>query len=127
MSVMQIFGISKARIKYNSCWRPGIWRSEGKMFARVKTNHVKRENSEDAIKKFREIIGTTAKQMAGFKGSYLLVDRKPGKMVGIALWEQKEDLEASANAAAQIRSQIFQATAATNSPIIEIFEVAAQE
>jgi hypothetical protein len=97
------------------------------MFARVTTNQVKPENLEGGIKKFRELIGTTAKRMAGFRGSYLLIDRKTGKMVGIALWERKEDLEASANAAAQIRSQIFQATAATNSPIIEIYEVAVHE
>ena len=102
-------------------------RLEENMFARVTTNKVKPENLDAGIKSFRENVGNTGKNMTGFKGSYLLVDRKTGKMLGIALWDKKEDLEASSVVAAQIRSKIFQATATTTSPTVEIYEVAAQE
>jgi hypothetical protein len=102
-------------------------RLEGNMFARVTTNQVKPENLEAGIKSFRENVGTIGKNMVGFKGSYLLVDRKTGKMLGIALWDKKEDLEASAVIAAQIRSKIFHATETTTLPTVEIYEVAVQE
>ena len=96
------------------------------MFARVTTNQIKPENLEAAVRNFKDLVGSVVKKLPGFKGSYLLVDRKTGKMVGIALWEKKEDLEASDKAAAQIRGKIAQAGGATGSPVVEVYEVAAQ-
>ena len=58
------------------------------MFARVTTNQIKPENLEAAVRNFKDLVGSVAKKLPGFKGSYLLVDRKTGKMVGIALWER---------------------------------------
>jgi len=60
-----------------------------------------------------------------FKGSYLLVDRKTGKQMGIALWETEADLNASAEAAKDLRAQHVQAATA-QPPKVEIYEVAVQ-
>lgn len=96
------------------------------MLARVTMSQGKPEQIEAGIRNFREKVGPVAKKMAGFKGSYLLVDRKIGKMLGIALWDTEENLQASAKAAAQLRAGVLQAAAATKPPVVEIYEVAVQ-
>jgi len=96
------------------------------VFARVTTGEVKPEQIEAGIRNFRENVGPTAKTIAGFKGSYLLVDRKNGKMLGIALWDTEEHLQASAQVARDLSAKVTQAAAATKPPIIEIYEVAVQ-
>jgi hypothetical protein len=64
--------------------------------------------------------------MAGFKGSYFLVDRKSGKILGIALWDTKENLQAGAQVAAQLGTGIGQAAGITKPPTVEVYEVAVQ-
>jgi len=86
----------------------------------------KSERVEAGIRSYRENVGPAAKKMAGFKGSYLLVDRKSGKMLGIALWDMEENLRASAKAADQLRAGVTQAAAVTKPPTVEIYEVAVQ-
>jgi heme-degrading monooxygenase HmoA len=96
------------------------------MFARVTTNQIKPEQIEAAVRTFREQVGELSKKMTGFKGSYLLVERQTGKIVGVALWDKKEDLDASERVAADIRSRIRQASAASSTGTVEVYEVAAQ-
>ena len=90
------------------------------------TGQGKPEQIEAGISNYREQVGSASKKMAGFKGSYLLVDRKSGKMLGIALWDTEENLQASAKAAGQIRAGVMQAAASTKPPTVEIYEVAVQ-
>ena len=97
------------------------------MLARVTTSQGKPEQIEAGIRKFKEEVGSVVKEMTGFKGSYLLVERKSGKMLGIALWDNKENLEASSKVAAQIRKGVVQAAGSTELPTVEIFEVAVRE
>ena len=96
------------------------------MFARVTTGEGKPEQIEAGIRNFREQVGPVAKKMAGFKGSYFLVDRKKGKMLGVALWDTLANLQASAEAAKQLSAGVTQAAAATKPPTVEIYEVAVQ-
>jgi len=73
----------------------------------------------------RETVLPQARNMRGFKGSYLLVDRKTGKQIGIALWETEADLDASTEAADRLRAQyVREATA--QPPKVETYEVAVQ-
>ncbi len=96
------------------------------MFARVTIGEGKPEQVEAVIRNFRENVGPAAKKMAGFKGSYFLVNRKSGKILGIALWDTEENLQASAKAAAQLGAGVAQAAAVTKPPTVEIYEVAVQ-
>jgi heme-degrading monooxygenase HmoA len=97
------------------------------MLARVTIIQGKPEQIEAGIRNFQENVGPTAKKLAGFKGSYLLVDRKSGKMLGIALWDTEENLQASTKIAAQLRAGVTKAAGTTKPPIVEIYEVAVQE
>jgi len=96
------------------------------MFARVTISQGEPEQIEAGIRNYREHVGPAAKKMAGFKGSYLLVDRKSGKMLGLALWATEENLQASAKAAAELRAGVLRASAAIKPPTVEIYEVAVQ-
>ena len=96
------------------------------MYARVTMSEGKPQQIEAGISNFRENVIPTAKKLAGFKGSYLLVDRKSGKMLGIALWDTEKNLQASAEVAKQLRAGISQAVSSTKPPVVEIFEVAVQ-
>jgi len=96
------------------------------MFARVSTIRGKREQVEQGITHYREQMLPAARNMAGFKGAYLLVDRKSGKSMGITLWDTEKDLQASAAAADKLRGQASKVTDAAGLPSVEMFEVAVQ-
>jgi len=46
---------------------------------------------DDAIKVFEVSVVSAAQIQKGFKGIYLLTDRKTGKAISLSLWESKED------------------------------------
>jgi heme-degrading monooxygenase HmoA len=94
------------------------------MFARVTIGEGKPENIDTAIQNFKEQVGPVAKTITGFKGSYFLVDRRNGKIMGIALWDTEEHLQASIKAAQQLSAGVTQAAAATKPPTVEVYEVA---
>jgi len=96
------------------------------MFARVSTIQGKPEQVDGGIRHYREQLLPEVRRMAGFKGAYLLVDRKNGKSVGITLWDTEKDLQASVTAANRLRAQAAQIAAAPKPPIVEIYEVAVQ-
>ena len=96
------------------------------MLARVSTIQGKPQQVEDGIRNYREQVIPAAKKMTGFKGAYLLVDRKSGKEVSITLWDTEKNLQASTKAADQLRAQASQTVAASKPPTVEIYEVAVQ-
>ena len=95
------------------------------MFARVSIIEGSPEGIDESIRIMRETVMPEARKMQGFKDSYLLVDRKTGKQMGIALWETEADLNASTEAANRLRAQFVQAATA-QTPKVEIYEVAVQ-
>ncbi len=93
------------------------------MFARVTITEGSPAGIDEATRFMRETVAPEAKKMQGFKGSYLLVDRQTGKQMGIALWETEADLDASVEAAKDLRAQYVQ-VATAQPPKVEIYEVA---
>ncbi len=61
------------------------------MFARLTIVQVKSDKLDETIKIFAEGVVPAAKSQKGFRGSYLLTDRKTGKGVSITLWDSEED------------------------------------
>jgi hypothetical protein len=55
------------------------------MFARVSIVQGKPERVDEGIRHYRETLLPEARRMVGFKGAYLLADRKSGKNLGITL------------------------------------------
>lgn len=95
------------------------------MFARVTMTEGAPAGIDKGIRFMRETVLPEAKKMKGFKGSYLLVDRKTGKQMAITLWETESDLTASSEAAKRLRAQYVQAATA-QPPKVELYEVAVQ-
>ena len=65
------------------------------MFARLTITQSKPDKFDEARKIFKESIVPTAKSQKGYKGIYMLADRKAGKGVSISLWDSEEDAVAN--------------------------------
>ncbi len=94
------------------------------MYARVSTIMGAPAQAEAGIKGYRDKTLPAMKKMPGYKGAYLLVDRKSGKFLSITLWSSMADLQASASAADKLREQGATDSAASRPPSYEVFEVA---
>lgn len=96
------------------------------MYARVTSTQISPESADEAIQLWQESVMPEVQQQKGFKGAYLLANRKVGTGVTITLWETEADAQASGEG-----SPIFQQSMAqfarymTAAPVIEQFEVAA--
>ena len=56
------------------------------MFARARITHGVPEKVEEGVRQFRDVVIPAYKDLAGFKGGYMLVDRKKGKLIRIPLF-----------------------------------------
>ncbi len=61
------------------------------MFARLTIVQVKSDKLDETIKIFKEGVIPAAKSQKGFRGAYLLTDRKTGKGIAFTLWNSEED------------------------------------
>ena len=93
------------------------------MFARVTITEGPPGKIDDAVRVGKETVYPSAKKMKGFKGMYVLVDRKTGKQMAFTLWNTEADLDASAEAANKLRAQYVQ-TANAQPAKVEKYEVA---
>jgi heme-degrading monooxygenase HmoA len=78
------------------------------MYARVGTY----QGEADGLVQGFESQTEALQQVEGFERAYFLIDRDAGKAMTITVWESKEALEASAEAAAKMREDATQPTGA---------------
>jgi heme-degrading monooxygenase HmoA len=78
------------------------------MWARVSTYEGKPEALEASVAYVRENIVPAARQLAGFRGVYLLGDRETGRSLSVTLWDSEADLRASEEAANRLRADSAQ-------------------
>ena len=64
------------------------------MYARVTISQTLPGKEDEGIALYRDSVVPAAKQQKGFKGTYLLTDRKMGKSISITLWETEADMTA---------------------------------
>jgi len=62
--------------------------------ARVSIAQSQPGKADEVIRIHRDSVVPAAKQQKGFKGLYLLTDRKTGKGITISLWETEADMTA---------------------------------
>jgi hypothetical protein len=96
------------------------------VFARVSTILGNPERVDEGIQNYKNTVVPAAKKLTGFKGTFLLVDRKKGQLEGITLWETENDLNASQVVANSLRNQGSQVMEGVYPPSVEIYEVAIQ-
>jgi heme-degrading monooxygenase HmoA len=64
------------------------------MYARVTISQILPGKVDKAIGIYRNSVVPAAKKQKGFKGTWMLTDRKTGKGISITLWETKADMTA---------------------------------
>jgi heme-degrading monooxygenase HmoA len=92
------------------------------MFARVRTTSGVPGKVDDGIRHFRENVVASYKDVAGFKGAYMLVNRQSGKIVGITLWDTEANMQATGRTSEQLRAAGSQVVSGTT-PAPEEYEV----
>ena len=65
------------------------------MYARVTIGQSQTGKADEGIRIHRDSVVPACKQQKGFKGLYLLTDRKTGKTITISLWETEADMTAA--------------------------------
>ena len=61
------------------------------MFARLTRVQININRMDETIKLYEESVIPAAKSQKGYRGIYLLSDRKTGKGISIAFWDSEED------------------------------------
>jgi len=92
------------------------------MFARVTTVQGSPDRIDETTRYARERVLPAMQGQPGFKGMYMLVDRKQGRALGITLWESEEALRATAETAGQMRAGAME-RGATAEPTAAEYEV----
>lgn len=65
------------------------------MYARMLRMQVRPERIDEAARLFSEEVVPGCRALAGYRGSYFLVDRKLGECVPVTLWETEADMLAT--------------------------------
>ena len=74
------------------------------MFARVRVTQGVPDKLDEGIQQFRDAVVPSYKDVAGFKGGYMLVDRAKGKLIGVTLWATEADLHATEATSQRLRT-----------------------
>jgi heme-degrading monooxygenase HmoA len=94
------------------------------MHARMSTIQMDPGKIDEAISQFEEQDLPAVKELDGFRGLTMHVDRASGKSVVVAYYDSKEQLDASEEAVTAIRQRVADTGGAAAAPEVEHFEVA---
>jgi heme-degrading monooxygenase HmoA len=61
------------------------------MFARLVSAHVVTDKFDEGITIWKEQDMPLMESVKGYRGAYLLTDRKTGKVISMTLWDSEED------------------------------------
>jgi heme-degrading monooxygenase HmoA len=68
-------------------------------------NKSQGEDEQEAIRKFEQNVARPSREVPGFRGLALMLNREEGKGITIAYWDDKASLDASAEQMKQLRNQ----------------------
>jgi heme-degrading monooxygenase HmoA len=94
------------------------------MHARLTTLMLDSARLDDAIRQLEAEEIPRFKQIDGFKGFTLLVDRESGKTTSVSFWESEAAMRESEEAVQPSRQRAAETGGASGGPTVERFEVA---
>jgi heme-degrading monooxygenase HmoA len=94
------------------------------MHARVTTVQLDPSRADDSIRQLESEELPRWKELDGFKGFTLLIDRESGKGIGTSYWESKEAMDATEEAVRPSRERAVETGGGSQPPTVERFEVA---
>ena len=62
------------------------------MFARLGTFQFNIDKLDEAVKRYEDKVIPALELQKGYRGAYLLSDRKTGKGISLTLWDSEEDV-----------------------------------
>ncbi len=93
------------------------------MFARMTTLQYRIDGLDKAVKIYEDSVIPVAKMQKGYRGAYLLLDRKTGKAVALTIWESEKDAIANEQSGYYQEQVVKHLEFFTAPPIREGFEV----
>ena len=96
------------------------------MIGRVTACQTTVDKMDEVIKSFEEGDIPAAKLQKGFRGCYLLTDRKTGKFISISFWDSEKDVIADEGSGQYQRRVDLRQHLYTAPPVRELYEVSAQ-
>jgi len=97
------------------------------MFARLISAKGSKDKLDGVIKIWKEKDMPLTKSVKGYRGAYLLTDRKTGKAISITLWDSEEDAIADEQSALHRKQVDMYKDLMTGKPIHQRYEVSAQD
>jgi heme-degrading monooxygenase HmoA len=94
------------------------------MHARVSTIELDPTRIDETVSEFEEQDLPKFRQLGGFRGFTLLIDRTSGKVVGTSYWDSRELMEASEDEGESARQRVAERGRSQSPPTVERFEVA---
>jgi heme-degrading monooxygenase HmoA len=94
------------------------------MHARLSTIQMDPARIDETVSEFEEQDLPTFKQIDGFRGFTLLIDRTSGKMIGTSYWNSREQMVASEEEGDRARQRVAERGGSQSPPAVERFEVA---
>jgi len=95
------------------------------MFARVRITGGVPEKVNDGVRHFEDVVVPSYKDVAGFRGAYLFVNRTSGKLMGITLWDTEATMRATEATSKQLRAAGAEVVSGST-PSPEEYEVVVQ-
>jgi heme-degrading monooxygenase HmoA len=92
--------------------------------ARVTTIQMDPARLDEAVAQLEEEDLPTWKNLDGFKGFTLVLDRSSGKVIGTSYWATQEQMQNSEDADVESRQRAADTGGAEEAPRVERFEVA---
>lgn len=92
------------------------------MHARSAVVEMSADKVDAAIRQFEDELLPRYREISGYKGFTLLVDREGGKALGVSFWESADGIEASDALGTQARSQLAETGGGSAQPR-EVWEV----
>jgi len=96
------------------------------MYARLTIMKVNTDRIDEGIEFYQENVVPAAKTQKGFRGVYLLVDRKTGKSISLTLWDSEKDAIANEKSRYYQEQVLKGVQFYTKPPIREGYEVVIQ-
>lgn len=93
------------------------------MYARVTTLTMEPARLDDVISQLETDEVPRFKQIDGFKGFTLMVDRASGKSTAVSFWESEAALRESEEAVRRPRERAAQTGGSSEAPTVERYEV----
>jgi heme-degrading monooxygenase HmoA len=94
------------------------------MHARLSTIRMDPARIDEAVSEFEEQDLPAFRQIDGFRGFTLLLDRTSGKVVGTSYWSSREQMEASEGEGDRARQRVADRGGSQSPAAVERYEVA---